>query len=414
MGNLETTELRNIPAKSVSPEPAKNSSDVDFLDVSLVLARSWPLIAGVTLALLVAGGLVSFFIRPSFTAMAIIIPPQQQQSVGSTMIGELGSLAQLGGGSANIFKNPGELYVGILKSRTIADHLIDTYHLMSVYKTKSMADTRAKLKGRSSFVAEKDGLISIAVTDHSPQRASDLANGYIDELYRMNSNLAITEAAQRRVFFDQELVTEKAALTRAENELESMEQKTGLIQLSGQAQEIIRSIAQLRAEIASREVQIASLKTFATNQNPDTIRLQQEIDSLRNQLADLENSQSKLPPGDTQVPAGRVPAVMLEYERRLRDVRYHEALYELLTKQYEAARIDEAKSVPLIQVIDRAVPPDKRSGPHRALIALASGLFGFLAACVWALGANGYRRMKAVPENAARLHQLRQELRGPR
>lgn len=414
MGNTETTELQNShPIAAATGEPSGN---INFLDVSLVLARSKRPILITALVMFIAAGLVSLLLKPTFTAVAVIIPPQQQQSVASAMLGQLGSLAELGSGgsAASLFKNPGELYVGILKSRTIADHLIDTFHLKALYKTKTMTDARARLKSKSDFEAGKDGLITISVTDHNPQRASDIANGYVDELYHLNSNLAISEAAQRRVFFDQELVREKNALAQAENDLANTQQKTGLIQLSGQAQEIIGSIARLQAEIASREVQIQAMKTFATDQNPDAIRAQQEIDSLRNELAKLEDSQSRLAPGDIQVPAGRVPEVALEYERKLREVRYHEALYNLLTRQYEAARIDEVKSAPLIQVIDRAVPPDKRSGPYRLLIALGSGLLGLLIASAVVIIRNGYRRMKSVPETAARLEELRQEFRRSR
>lgn len=415
MGNLETTELQSDCVKIADQITDEASDNVDFLDVSIVLARSRRLILYVTVAMIVVGAVVSFLLPVTFTATAIIIPPQHQQSVASTMLGELGSLAQLGGGgTASIFKNPGELYVGILKSRSIADHLINTFHLQSVYKMKTMSDARARLRRKSTFDAAKDGLIVITVTDPSPQRACDLANAYVDELYHLNSTLAITEAAQRRVFFDQELVREEGALTKAESDLANTQQKTGLIQLSGQAEEIIGSIARLQAEITSREVQIQSIKTFATDQNPDVIRAQQEIDSMRSELAKLEDSQSKLAPGDIQVPAGRVPQVALEYERKLRDVRYHEALYNLLTRQYEAARIDEAKSAPLIQVIDRAVPPDKRSGPPRILIILGAGLVGFLGAGAWVLMRNGYRRMKALPHNASRIVELRQEFRRAR
>jgi uncharacterized protein involved in exopolysaccharide biosynthesis len=251
----------------------------------------------------------------------------------------------------------------------------------------------------------------ITVTDHDPNRASNLANGYIDELHQLNSTLAITEAAQRRVFFDQELATEKNALANAEEDLKATQQKTGLIQLSGQSQEIIQNIAQTRAEISSREVQLQALKTFATEQNPEAVRVQEEINTLRGQLASLENSQRRMLPGDINVPAGQVPEATLEYERKFREVHYHEALYELLTNQYEAARIDEAKSAPLIQVVDRAVPPERKSGPHRALIALGAGFVGFLGACIWVLVRNGYRRLREVPENEVRFQELRRAFR---
>jgi uncharacterized protein involved in exopolysaccharide biosynthesis len=411
MGYSQATELQDAKSPIVDTEGGAESNDADFLDAALVLARERRLILIVTLAMLFAAALIAFSIRPTFTASATILPPQQQQqSIVSTMGAQMAPLAALNGGAASIFKNPGDLYVGILQSRTIADHLIGTFRLQSVFKAATFADARATLKANSTFVAAKDGLIEISVADHDPRLASDLANGYVDELHRLNSTLAITDAAQRRVFFDQELANEKNALTDAENDLKATQQKTGLIQLSGQAEEIIRSIAQTRAEISSREVQIQSLKTFATDQNPETVRVQQEIDTLRAQLANLEDSQRRLQPGDISVPSGQVPEATLEYTRKLRDVHYHEALYELLSNQYEAARIDEAKSAPLIQVVDRAVPPEKKSGPHRALIALGGGLAGFVGACVWVLVRHGYRRLKQVPENAKRLQELRRAL----
>ena len=256
----------------------------------------------------------------------------------------------------------------------------------------------------------KDGLIHISVTDHDPNRDSEMANSYVDNLYDLNANLAITEAAQRRVFFDQQLAEEKTALTAAEDDLRNTQQKTGLIQLNGQAQMIISSIAQVRAEIASHQVQLQAIRTFATNQNPDVSRLQEEISTLQGQLSKLQNDQQKLTPGDIQVPAGRVPAEALEYARKLREVKYHEALYELLAKQYEAARIDEAKSAPIIQVIDRAVPPDKKSGPHRILIAIGAGFAGFWLASAFAFLSEKYRRMQQISSSAVKLAQLRSEL----
>jgi len=234
-----------------------------------------------------------------------------------------------------------------------------------------------------------------------------MTNAYLDELYLMNSQLAITEAAQRRVFFDQELANEKNALSIAEDALKQMEEKTGVIQLSGQAESIIRSIATTRAEIQAREVELQATRTFATEQNPEAMRLQEEINSLRGQLSKLENDPraAQLNAGNLQ--AGKVPAVGLEYARRLRDVRFNEALYELLTKQYEAARIDEAKAAPLIQVVDRAVPPDKKSSPHRTLLTLAFGFAGFLLASIVSLTSRTLDRMEQVPEYTAKVSRFR-------
>lgn len=385
---------------------SSHANGVDFFDLLFVISDARKRIAIYVLVFMIVGAALAILTKPSFTASALIMPPQQSQSSLTSLLSQFGSLASLAGMGSQV-KSPADMYIGVLESRTIADHLIDKFHLQDLYKTKTMEDSRIALKKHSKFVATKDGLIHITVEDHSPTRASDMTNRYVDELYLMNSHLAISEAAQRRVFFDQELANEKNALATAEEALKQMEEKTGVIQLTGQAESIIRSIAQLRAEIAAREVELQATRTFATDQNPDAMRLQEEINSLHNQLNKLENDPraSQLSAGNLQ--AGRVPSVGLEYARRLRDVRFHEALFELLTKHYEAARIDEAKAAPLIQVVDRAVPPDKKSSPHRLLLTLGFGFAGFLIASIMAIISRSLDRMERMPEYSAKVTRLR-------
>jgi len=385
---------------------SSHANGVDLFDLLFVLSDARKRIAIYVLVAMVIGAAIALIIKPTFTASALIMPPQQGQSSLTSVLGQLGSLASLAGVSSQV-KSPADMYIGVLESRTISDHLIEKFNLKELYRTKTMEDTRDALKRHTKLLAGKDGLIHISVDDHSPTRASDMTNAYVDELYLMNSHLAISEAAQRRVFFDQELANERNSLTTAEDALRQMEEKTGVIQITGQAESIIRSIAQVRAEIAAREVELQATRTFATDQNPDAMRIQQEINSLRDQLSKLENDPraSQLSAGNLQ--AGRVPAVGLEYARKLRDVRFNEALYELLTKQYEAARIDEAKAAPLIQVVDRAVPPDKKSSPHRTLLTLGFGLLGFFLACAVTLTSRILDHMERVPGYTAKITRLR-------
>jgi len=386
----------------------ESDDKIDLLDLLLFLAENRRRILGATLLGLVIGVALAIFLRPTFSATTVILPPQRQSSTASALMGEIGSLAGLGLGSEGglALKTPADMYVGFLESRTIADGLVQQFHLEYVYHTKTLIDARAALKKHVTITAGKDGLISITVDDHDPNRASELANGYVNGLYEMNSHLAITDAAQRRVFFEQQLNQEKSALANAETAFKNTQQKTGLIQLSGQAESIIRTIGQLTAEIADREVQLQAMKTFATDQNPDMLRTQQEIDGLRIQLAKLETAQSKEQSDNFEVSAGRVPEAALEYSQTLRDLRFHEALYELLAKQYESARIDEAASAPLIQVVDKAVPPEKKSGPSRRLIVLGAIVAGFLCGVLWSLAVHSLRRVRSNPEKGAKLDRL--------
>jgi tyrosine-protein kinase Etk/Wzc len=389
-------------------EPVADET-LDVLDIFLVLARKRRTIAVVTLVAFCVGLLLSSLMRPRYTGKAVIMPPQQETS-SSALLGQLGSLAALGGGAGGLgLKSPADLYIGILQSRTIADAIIADFHLLDVYRRKQLVDARAMLKTRTEIEAGKDGLIQISVIDHDPKRASDLANAYVTQLYGMNSKLAVTEAAQRRVFFDEQLEEERKDLAKAEEDLRGTQQRTGLIQLSAQAQMIIQSIAQLRAQIASREVQLHSIQTYATDQNPEVARLDGEISTMRQQLIKLENDQQRpSQPGDIAMPAGQVAEDSLEYARKFREVKYHETLFDLLSRQYEAARIDEAKSAPIIQIIDRAVPPDRASGPNRPLISIGAGVLGFLGACFFSFLMYEIDLMKnARTRKAEKLNELR-------
>ena len=398
--------------REIIPNPANS---IDALDILLALSSRRRLIGAVTVIVLLIGTLVAIILKPNYTAKAIIMPPQQQSSASSLM-GQLGSLVSMGGGvsggaslgSSLGMKSQGDLYVGILESRTIADALIAKFNLQKEYDRKTAEDTRTALKDHSKFEVAKDGLIHIAVTDKDPRRASDLANAYVNELYDMNADLVVAEASQRKVFFDQQLDSEKKALADAEDDLRTTEQKTGIIQLSGQAAVTIRSIAELRAQIQSREVQLQTMHTFATDENPNVTRLQEEIATMRSQLAKLENDEERqVQPGNISLPAGRVPEDTLVYARKLREVKYHETLFDLLSKQFEAARIDQAKSAPIIQVIDHAVPPDKKSGPHRSWILIGSLLSGLLFSCLYVLFVYSFHRIEAAPEYERKMAALR-------
>jgi tyrosine-protein kinase Etk/Wzc len=384
----------------------EDAEGIDILDLLLSLLRAKREIALYTLVFLGVGIGISLILKPVFTAVTVIMPPQQEQSTAGSLMGQLGSLSSLGAASQLGLKNPADMYVGILQSRVIADSLIDRFRLQTIYREQLRSGAENRLRNNSEFEAAKDGLIYIRVKDHDPKRAAGLANAYVEELHSMNSKLAIGQAAQRRLFYDQQLDSERTALAAAEDDLKQTQEKTGLVQLSGQAQMSIRNIADARAQIAEHEVQLGVMRTSSTDQNPDVVRLQQEIVALKNQLAILENAQQHVVPGDLQIPGGRVAAASLEYLRKLREERYHESLYELLLKQREAAYIDEVKSAPVIQVVDPAVAPERRSGPSRALISLGLGFFGLLLTAAWAILRDLLRGMKRTPMQAARLEQL--------
>jgi uncharacterized protein involved in exopolysaccharide biosynthesis len=362
---------------------AETEPEISLLDLLRVLGRRKRIIAG---AGLIAAGLTAvaaFLWPPTYTAEAVILPPQPEQSSQAMMmgsfagLGNLGGLAGLGAASA-LLRNPAELYIGILKSRTVAESLIAKFRLPDVYGKGSLTGTRKALERHTTITAGRDSLIRIRVDDRDRTRAAELANAYVDELQSRNSGLALTSASQRRLFFERQLAEEKNALADAEVALKKAQQGSGLVFPQGQSEALIRSIAQLRAEIAGREVQLQSMRAYAAPGNPQLQMVERETTAFREQLDKLERGA----PEGLAVPARKLPEASLDYVRKLREVKYHELLFEILSRQYEAARIDEVRMAPLVQVVDAAVVPDRKSWPPRTLFTVAAGCLGALGACV--------------------------------
>ena len=363
---------------------AEEAQGTSLLDLLIVLAERKLVILLSTLIFGVAATVIALVTPPMFTATAVILPPQQASSSAAALLGQLGGIAGVAGQSLGI-KNPSDIYIGILSSRTVMDKLVTQHSLKDVYDVETLTDARRKLSKYSSFNAAKYSMIHISVEDRDPRRAADLANAYVKCLQEQNSRLAVSEAAQRRLFFERELDKEKALLVEAETAMQKMQEQKGLFQVSSQVSAVIQSMAQLRAEIVAREVALERLKAGATGQNPEVQGQKIEIEALRAQMKELE-AKSTRDGSNPLMPTSMVPAAALDYARRLREVRYHEALYELLARQYEVARIDEARESPVIQVVDQAVPPEKKSAPRRSYYLIIGLFLGAVVGMVLALG----------------------------
>jgi tyrosine-protein kinase Etk/Wzc len=357
----------------------------------LLLAGRKLILAGILVGgVLAAVGVL--LLKPTYTATATFLPPNSTSSNSSALLSQLGALSGggLGGGSAlgaiGGIKDPTLIYIGILESLSVADDLIGKFDLQKIYKTKKMSSTEKALANHTKFVPGKDTLVKVNVEDHDPKRAADMANAYLAALSKQNDRLALTEAAQRRAFFERQLETQKNQLADAEVDLAKTEEQTGMIHPSGQAQLQMLTIAQTRAAISSREIELEAMSQGATEQNPEMVRLRSEIVGLKAQLAQLENSSAKGSPGNIEVPTSRVPQLTLDYVRREREVKYHETLYELLLRQFESAKLDESRSAPMMQVVDSAVLPDTKSGPPRTLLTLLAAMLGGLLVAAWILG----------------------------
>jgi tyrosine-protein kinase Etk/Wzc len=351
-----------------------------FLRLLIILAKRKSFILKSVCAGAVVAVVVSLLLPATYTANAKILTAQLDRSISLSLIDKL----NLPGVSHS---GPSDIYVAELQSETVANRLIDRFSLMKVYGAKLKVEARHTLAHRTEISAGKDSVISISVDDRDPQRAADLANAYLEELETLAKTFAVTEAGMRRRFFERQVKVAREDLVTAEQALRQTEEKTGLVLFDLQTMAIIEASAALRAQIAAQEIQMQSMRSFATPDNPYLVRAEHQFAALREQEAKLERGRGGHSIVD--VPLENLPKERLEYGQRLREARYRETLLALLTKQYETAKLDETRAdliiQPVVQALDKAVPPERRSAPHRFLIILSATLLALLLAVLAAL-----------------------------
>lgn len=391
---------------------AAANDEISLLDLLIVVAERKRMVLWVTAVFAIFAIVISLLTPKRYTATITLLPPQESSSMGGALasqLGNLGGMAALAGGSLGL-KNPNDRYVAMFQSRTVEDAMVQHFGLMNEYHARYLSDARNGFEDHVTVDGNgKDGLIHISVADHDPRRAAELANGYVDQFRGLSQDLAITEASQRRLFFQHELEQAKNNLANAEEALEKTELTTGVIQPDSQERALIESAASLRAQITAREVQIQGMQTYATGENSELIQAQQELAGLRAQLAKLGGSEDSAG-NEFLIPKGLVPKAGMEYVRKLRDVKYYETIFDILARQFEVAKLDEAKEGALIQVVDPAIPPDRRSSPKRGLIVIIATFAGFVLGILLALFHASWTGMKDDPESSAKLSLLRKAL----
>lgn len=411
-GRIQRDENRNLSGPAHAGDP---DDEVSLLDLMIALAERKRLIFWVTAAFALGALVLSFLLPVRYTAAVTLLPPQQNVSFGAQLAAQLGSLGNLAQmtGSGGLLKNPNEMYVAMLKSRTVEDAMVQRFGLMREYRKQRLSDARKTLEKYARVDGNsKDGLIHLSVQDADPGRAAALANGYVDQFRALSQNLAITEAQQRRLFFENQLKQANQDLAHAEEALKATEQRTGVIELDSQARALVESAARLRAQIAAQEVQIQAMQTYATGENAQLVEAGKELEGLRAQLARLGGGGDN--PDAIIVPKGQMTAAGLEYLRRLRDVRYAETIFEILARQFEMAKLDEAKEGSIIQVVDPAVPPDRKSSPRRGLIVLTATCAGLWAGAFLALVQSKFQNTFRDAQMSVKWRRLTQAVLGPR
>lgn len=386
----------NVPEHAASTySPNVHDESISLLELTLPIAQNWRLLlVGPIIVGALALGL-SFLVPPTYTARTTFLPPQQNQGGAASALASLGALAGLAGVAGSV-KSPADQYVSLMQSVNVQDRIIEAFDLMRVYKTQLRIEAREQLDDRVRIVlGKKDGLISVEVDDRDPTRAAEIANRHVVELRRITAELALTEAQQRRVFFETQLKQTRERLAAAQQAL----QKSGFNQgtLRAEPRAAAEGYARLRAELTASEVRLRVLRSRLVDEAPEVSQQQSLVSALRAQLVKLEATDDALPDSD--------------YLGRYREFKYQETLFELFSKQFELARVDESRDGTLIQVVDIAVTPERKSRPRRGVIAIVSTGLAGVTLLVFVLLRHGLSRAAADPHTAGKLQQLRASFR---
>ncbi len=383
-----------------------SEEEIHLLDYLIVCLKQRRMIVAITLSVGLLTALISLVMAPQYRAETrIFSAPRESTGMAVQLMAQFNGLAGFAGSAAGM-QEPNKLFVEMLESRTILDAVIDRFDLIKVYDQEFKFKARKILQKHLRIKDDvKSGVITVAVDDRDRKAAADMANAMVEELKSLVKELAVTEASQRRLFFEQQLKETKLSLVQSEEAMRAFQEDTGALQVESQAETTIEGIAELQAKISDKEVQMNVMRTYSTPYNPDVQKLKETLRGLKAELKKLETGNGD--GHDPIMPTGRMPQVGTEYLRRLRDLKFNEALYELLMKQYQSAKLDESREAMLIQVIDRAEPPEKKVKPRRTLMVLIATLAAFMLSLVAAVIREALDRLTSDPAHRDRIETIK-------
>jgi tyrosine-protein kinase Etk/Wzc len=323
---------------------------------------------------------LSLLISNTFKATALVMPPDSSSSSAMSMLGSSAAGLPSGALAALNIKNPADRYVALMLSPLVEDAVIDRFDLTTLYHARYRSLVRKTLEANTQILADaKSGIISISFVDKSPQRAADVTNGIVQAFEKFSSQLALTDASRRRLFFQRQVAETKDALTRAEDTLKGTSSKTGVLEPEGSARAMIGYEAQLHAEIATKTVALHGMKVYQSDENPQVQIATRELESLRQEAASLDAKNGSAYSKTAQSSAS------LDYLRAMRDVKTNETIYQLLLKNLEIAQLDEAREGNVIQMVSPATVPDIKNGPHRSFFIIGGLFLGLIGSSIWVL-----------------------------
>ncbi len=366
--------------------------EATLLDYWRVLRKHSRMILGLALLATIAAGLYTYFVMPKiYESTASILPPRESSGGGAGLAAALVASSGAGPVLGNILPGLGtsrDAFVAILKSRTMAQDLVDRFKLRDHYRSRITEAAIRRLQVATIISVSREGVISVKVADRDPKLAADIANGYVTTLDRMFAKLGTTEAGKQRAFVADRLEKTEKALRQAEEALRDFQERNKAIVLQEQAKRSIEAAAQVKGQIAVAEVQLEVMRGFATEANPQVVQQKRQIEEMKRQLGQMQYSQGlDLPPESANpgqsrreyyVPFTKMPGLERDLVRLTRDLKVQETVFTLLTQQFEQAKIAEARDTPIVQPLDRAVPAEVKSRPSTRKNAAIAGFISLL------------------------------------
>ncbi len=390
--------------------PEFDEDEISLLDLFLVFARRKKMIIGITFFFALAGIVGSLLMTKIFTASVLILNPVEKSSVMSMIQQQAGMAAELllgNGGKGNV-------YVSMLKSMNIQDRVMDRFaprnwrDFAGPGKENRKSDLVDEYIGKLTVTSDKDNTLKVSVEFTDQTKVAEIANVYVEELEKLANEFALSEATRKLNYFEGELANARNSLAKAERQFQEYQEKTGVYMGDAQLTANIQNRVNIRAQIAAKEIHLRSMMSDATRQNPEVVKLEKEIGSLKEEIKRFEIDSVA---GDPLNPTGGMPAARFEYQEKFRDWKFQEVLYNTLLRLYETARMEQSYSPVIIQVLDRATEPEQRTKPNRKLIVVMAMFLGFFLAVFMAFVAEAWQRASKDPAQSEKVEEFRQLLR---
>lgn len=382
-----------------------------IFDQCLALLRWKRLILANTIIVAAASVIVALLLPKWYRSTASVFPPEEDLLLPGGSSG-MATLAAVGIGRSNlpVLASPSDILAAVLESRGVWEEVIRRHDLLRAYKAEDMDRALQALDSHVQIKVGPEGVVRVRVLDREPARAAAIANTFVELLDRVNREKRHTSARTARAFLEQRLVQNHTELSAAEDTLRALQERTGALLPEEQLKAVISAASELQVQLLLRETDLAVLRAQVGPENPDLRTTAREVEALRRRLHEVE-VRPGAGPGPLDLPLDRYPALTVAYLRALREVKVQEALYELLTEQYERYRIQENRDTPTVQVLDTAVPATVKAKPVRWLICFTATGLAFLGSLLLASSLEAAARMRREdPERFAGLRRLASEL----